>query len=113
MEHNRHANDIVEITEPRLIVSNAGDILDLLANTHAKALILRREQLAPEFFDLKTGLAGDILQKFSTYDKRLAIIGDFSDVTSKALRDLIYECNQVGRTIFVPTTQAALEIFGL
>jgi len=108
----RHGNDVVEITEPDLVVAKPGDMLDLMANAHANAIILRREQFAPEFFDLKTGLAGEILQKFSTYDKRLAIVGDFSEVTSKALRDLIFECNKIGRTIFVPTVQAALEIFG-
>jgi hypothetical protein len=32
---------------------------------------------------LKTGLAGEILQKFSTYNMRLGIVGDFSAYTSK------------------------------
>src|ERR1700729_559303 len=37
-------------------------------------LILTESDLAPEFFDLKTGLAGELFQKFTSYQLRLALI---------------------------------------
>ena len=55
--------------------------------------------LHPDFFDLKTRFAGEILQKFSNYDVKLAIVGDFSKYSSKSLRDFIYESNK-GKLIF-------------
>jgi hypothetical protein len=55
--------------------------------------------LHPDFFDLKSGLAGEILQKFSNYRVKLALAGDFSEIRSKSLKDFIRECNR-GKTIF-------------
>jgi hypothetical protein len=55
--------------------------------------------LDPGFFDLKTGMAGTILQKFSNYQMKLAIIGDFDKFNSHALNAFIVECNR-GRHIF-------------
>jgi hypothetical protein len=37
-------------------------------------LILGEEDLAAEFFDLKSGLAGELFQKFSNYALSLAIV---------------------------------------
>jgi uncharacterized protein YdaL len=61
-----------------------------------------------DFFDLKNGLAGKILQKFSTYRIRLAIIGDFSVYTSKSLSDFIYESNKGRQIAFVVSVEEAL-----
>jgi len=61
----------------------------------------------PDFFDLKTGFAGEILQKFSNYKVKLAIIGDFSSFTSKSLRDFILESNKHGHINFVSTIDEA------
>jgi hypothetical protein len=93
-------------------IKNTQDALDMLANCSyqgADRIIIRKENISPDFFDLKTGLAGDILQKFSNYRKYLAIVGDCSNYTSKSLRDFIYESNATGRILFVSTTDEALE----
>ena len=52
-------------------------------------------------------MAGDILQKFSNYKMRLAIIGSFS-YESKSLKDFIYECNKGKLVNFVKTLSEAL-----
>lgn len=57
-----------------------------------------------DFFILSTGLAGEILQKFINYQVKIAIYGDFSQYTSKPLKDFIYECNR-GRDIFFMATK--------
>jgi len=41
------------------------------------AIILHEKTITPVFFDLKTGIANEILQKFSNCRMRLAIVGDF------------------------------------
>ena len=81
-------------------IEDTGDFLDVLASGASDALVLKVEHLNPAFFDLKTGIAGDMLQKMSTYGKRLLIVGDFDDVESEALRDFIRESNRTGRGVF-------------
>ncbi|MEV8351174.1 DUF4180 domain-containing protein [Streptomyces niveus] len=53
------------------------------------------------FYDLSSGLAGAILQKFATYRLRLAVVGDISHhlLASAALPDLVREANR-GRDIW-------------
>jgi len=73
----------------------------------AGKIILHKMIINPDFFDLKTGFAGEILQKFSNYKVKLAIIGDFSSFTSKSLRDFILESNKHGHINFVSTIDEA------
>ncbi len=53
------------------------------------------------------GLAGDCLRKVSNYRRRLAILGDFSAVGSRALRDFIRESNGTGQVVFAAELEAA------
>ena len=90
------------------------DALDILGDcmfNGVEHIIIRRENVSPEFFDLKTGIAGDILQKFTTYKTSLAIVGDFGDVKSKSLRDFIRESNSQGRIIFLDSIEDAVSAF--
>ncbi|UOO38760.1 DUF4180 domain-containing protein [Oscillospiraceae bacterium CM] len=84
-------------------IGTISDVLDLLATatygSECAGLVLLKESLPEAFFDLKTGFAGDVLQKFSNYRMKLAIVGDFSQYTSQSLKDFIYECNK-GRLVF-------------
>jgi len=111
----REINDIklAIITSDEIIIKNLQDALDLMAecfyyhNLHK--IILQKENITPDFFDLKTKLAGDILQKFSTYSIQLAIIGDFSEYSSQSLIDFIFESNKQGRINFVNSIEQAIE----
>jgi hypothetical protein len=92
---------IAELSDKTFIIREVGDILDLIADigqNDCNSLIIYKYNLTEEFFDLKTKIAGEILQKISNYRCRLAIIGDFSGYTSKSLNDFIRECNR-GRTV--------------
>src|SRR5512133_3690192 len=83
---------------------SSGDILDLMADARyndSGCMILHEEDLGTEFFDLKTGIAGEILQKFSNYRMRLSIVGDFKEIKSKSLADFIRESNRTGIITFV------------
>lgn len=96
-------------------ITSVQDILDIIADavfTHqCKSIIIHKESLGENFFDLKTGYAGEILQKFSNYQLKVAIIGDFSGYTSKSLRDFIYESNNGNRVFFKGTLEEGLAAF--
>lgn len=51
--------------------SNALDIVGNCVETHR--VLLQADDLAPDFFDLRTGLAGAALLKFSNYHLKVAI----------------------------------------
>ncbi|HOZ29365.1 MAG TPA: DUF4180 domain-containing protein [Bacteroidales bacterium] len=103
-----------EIISDEIIINNVQDALDLMANCRyqgSENLIMYKYQFKDEFFDLKTGIAGEILQKFSNYSCRLAIIGDFLNVKSKSLSDFIYESNKGGRVVFAVSIEDAIGMF--
>lgn len=89
------------------------DILDLMAEVwfqgRCSAMIVFKESLDERFFDLKTGIAGEVLQKFSNYHFKLAIVGDFSGYSSKSLKDFIYECNKGNLVYFKEDLQSAVK----
>jgi hypothetical protein len=100
--HETTAGKIAEINSDKVVLSDTDDSLNLIYETGALdsgKLVLYEHQIAPEFFDLKTKLAGEILQKFSNYRLQLAIIGNFSRHKSKSLQDFIRECNR-GNCVF-------------
>lgn len=102
---------IAEVLSEELLVRNAADALDLLGNVYYQGfdcLILHKKNIIPDFFDLKNGMAGEILQKFSNYRVRLAIVGDFTPHLGKSIRDFIFESNKGRQVAFVNTTEEAL-----
>lgn len=102
-----------EIINEKYEIKSAQDGLDIVGNSICMGsykIIIREEGFAPEFFDLKTGLAGEILQKFSNYNCELAIIGDFSKYPSKALQDFIWESNKNGQINFVGSMEEAQRV---
>ena len=110
--HHYNSISVAEIVKAGSLISDTDEIVDAMANAqyhNAGGLIVRKELLHDNFFDLKTGLAGEILQKFSNYRMRLAVIGDFSKYKSKSLKDFIRESNTMGRVVFVPTFEDAIE----
>lgn len=105
---------IAELISDQEEIKTVQDALDFMVNCiyqGAESMIIRQHQLTPAFFDLKTGIAGEILQKFSNYRARLAIVGDFGSVQNQSLRDFIYESNKQGRVIFTATREEAVQRF--
>ncbi len=115
MHIEEHPTKIAELISEEQFISTAEDGLDLLGNIYYQGfdkVIIREKNFSPGFFDLKTGIAGELLQKFSNYRVRLVIVGDFSKYPSKSLKDFIYESNQRTQVNFVPTLEEALERLG-
>ncbi|WP_141730754.1 DUF4180 domain-containing protein [Oligoflexus tunisiensis] len=98
----RNGQTFGELVSDDLQLKEAQDILDIMATASydgCQNLIIHEKNFDPDFFDLKTRIAGEILQKFSNYRMRLAIVGSFDKYESQSLRDFIVECNR-GRTVF-------------
>ncbi|NVK84221.1 MAG: DUF4180 domain-containing protein [Cytophagia bacterium] len=109
--HQFKDKEIAELNSDVLIISDIDSGTDLLGNLYYQGVgrvIIHKYNITPEFFDLKTKIAGEILQKFSNYQVRLAIVGDFNEVESKSLRDFIRESNRGKLVNFVDSLNEAL-----
>jgi len=112
ISHTIRDTQIAELSSEDVLIQSAGDGAQLLADLYYQGfdlIIMKEKQLSQSFFDLKSGLAGEVLQKCSNFRIRLTIVGDFSDISGKSLRDFIYESNK-GRAInFVGSVTEAIE----
>jgi hypothetical protein len=117
METKFHGNGIMEIIDDNVVIKDSDDVPDdifsLLYINDCSTIIIKQENIVADFFDLSTRIAGEILQKFSTYHVRMAIVGDYSNIRSKSLIDFIRESNRTKQILFVETVAEALEIFRL
>jgi len=87
-------------------IKTGQDAVDLIssASEHRAALIaIPVERLGNDFFELRTGVAGEIAQKFVIYQVRVAIIGGISNRTaaSKSLAAFVLESNRGNDLWFV------------
>ena len=104
---------IAVITSPELLITDVQTALDLLVTvryeTDCDRIVMNKGSVSEAFFVLSSGLAGDVLQKFSNYQTKLAIVGDYSRYTSKPLRDFIRESNRGNQVFFTATEDEAVE----
>jgi len=110
--HKVDSVKIAEVVSDDLIIGNVQDGLDLLGNLYYDGfdgIIIQAKNITPDFFDLRTGIAGELLQKYSNYRVRLAIVGDFSKYSNKNLKAFIFESNKLGQVSFIGTLSDALE----
>jgi hypothetical protein len=91
-------------------IAQVSDFLDAMANCPTSTIVMNKESLSEDFFDLKSGLVGECLQKISNYRKRLIIVGDFREIASKPLKDFIYESNGTGKVIFASDIETGVEL---
>lgn len=110
--HKINDIEIAEIVSEEIIIKNTEDALDLIGNIYYQGfdkMIIHQKNLTENFFDLKNKLAGDILQKFSTYRIRLCIVVDFSKLTTKSLKNFIYESNKGKQINFLSSVDEAIK----
>lgn len=92
-------------------VASEQDALDQLIGAafyRAEVVAVPAPRLDDGFFDLSSGLAGAIMQKFVNYHLRLVVLGDISHHlrASSALPDLVRESNQGRHIWFLPDLDA-------
>ena len=90
-------------------VESGDEVLEVAMSEGVDAVVVPSEAVSLLFFDLKTRVAGEILQKFTLYHIRLAVTGDFSNIPSDSLRAFMVESNRQGSIVFVDSIEAAFE----
>lgn len=102
---------------PVLIVPEDGPPLDTLeaatemvgdaAWGQVELVVIPVARLTDDFFELKTGLAGDVTQKYVNYRLRLAIVGDIESrvAESVSLSAWVAESNRGRQLWFVPSLE--------
>ena len=104
-------SSIAVIESDEVLISEVQDALDLMATIRhmydCSKMILPAGSFCEDFYSLKTRLAGDILQKYTNYQVKLAIVGDFSKYPGKSLQDFIRESNRGNQIFFLPDEETA------
>lgn len=105
--------DIAVISSDEKLIVDVQSALDLVMTvkyeTGDTKIIISKSAVCEEFFILNSGMAGEILQKFINYHVKIAIYGDYSQYTSKPLKDFIYESNNGNDFFFVSTKEEAIQ----
>ena len=105
---------IAEVLSDSLLIRNAGDGLELLVDLYYRQfdrIIVHEKNINPDFFDLSTRIAGEMLQKFSNYRMGLTIVGDFDKYNSNSLSSFIVESNKGNLINFAKDIELALQRF--
>jgi len=110
--HQVNNNLIAEVISEEIVIKTPADGLQLLVDLYYQdfdKIIIHEKNITPDFFDLKTGIAGEVLQKFSNYRVRLVIIGEFINYQGKSIKDFIYESNNGRQVNFLDSLEEAIE----
>ncbi len=108
--YDLHGLCVFECAAEGALIRNDRDAANLINTAwehHARLIVLPVERLGDDFFRLRTCIAGEVIQKFVTYELRVAIVGDISRYVdeSSALRDFVYESNRGDQVWFVPSRE--------
>jgi len=94
-----HGVRVLECVADGSKLQTYNDAVELIGKTfenRATLIVIPVDCLDDEFFQLKTRIAGELIQKFVQYRRRLAIVGDISRhlAESSALRAFVNESNR-------------------
>ncbi|MCI0767024.1 DUF4180 domain-containing protein [Bacillus sp. TL12] len=110
--HEKENSKVAIIESTDIVIEDVQGALDLMASINyehdCQKILIHKINITEEFFNLRTRLAGEILQKYMNYGVKLAIVGDFSVYNSKSLADFIYECNKGKAVFFLRDEESAL-----
>jgi hypothetical protein len=95
--------------EPISTPDDASDLVGSAWSHNAQMIAVPVTRLDPEFFRLRSGIAGEITQKLVNYRLRLAVVGDITKQVkaSGALRDYVWE-SSLGEQVWFVDDEAAL-----
>jgi hypothetical protein len=109
--HGTPALVLPEEGAPLETVEAATEMVGDAAWGQAELVVIPAERLTDDFFELKTGFAGEVTQKFANYRLQLAIVGDIESRVdeSVSLRAWVTESNRGRQLWFAPTFEALEE----
>lgn len=95
--HETEGTKYIEGPPGNSLLQNTGDIMDLLGacfEHRAHRILLHAENLTPNFFDLSSREAGEILQKLRTYNIQAAVMLTPEQMNHGKFRQMIAEENR-------------------
>lgn len=100
---------IVVASESGISIRSFADISDALsASFGTRGLILTEADLAPEVFDLRSGIAGELFQKFTNYQIRVALVLPDPNAYGERFSELAYEHESHRMIRFMRSKDAAI-----
>lgn len=109
----KNGKTVAVITSDSKVITDVQSALDLIMTVKyeldTNLIAIEKGAVIEDFFILSRGIAGEILEKFITYQAKIAIFGDYSKYTSKPLRDFIYESNNGKNVFFTATKEQAVK----
>ena len=110
---HHHGAVIVHLCGNAPVITDVQSALDAAMtaryDVQTDLIAIDKRAVCEDFFILSSGIAGEILQKYTNYHIRIAIYGDYSHYTSKPLHDFIYESNKGESVFFVAALDEALD----
>ena len=83
---------VVIASKINLSIRTMRDVPDAVGAVYgADGLLLTESELSPEFFDLRTGIAGELFQKFTNYQIHLALVINNLEVYGERFGELAFE----------------------
>lgn len=105
-----HGSQAAELISEELLIADVDSGAQLFIDLYYQGFdifFFHEKNITPAFFDLSSGIAGELLQRASNSRLRLAFIGNFNAYDSKSLRDFIRESNRYGKILFVSSVEEA------
>lgn len=107
---NHHDRSFIELL-PAAQLANTRDALDWIAlcgEYRAGGLLVYSDNLSPAFFDLRSGMAGEILLKFVVYHVKVAAVLSAELVGNGRFSEMVRETNRGAEfRVFYNREQAA------
>lgn len=105
---------IAELPATGPLLSSEADATDLIGQFYGQdidTVVIPVSRMLPDFWQLRTRLAGLFIQKLIQYSMRPAFVGDLSAeiAANEALRDYVRECNR-RRDVLFAADRAALDL---
>ena len=109
---NAYSTNYIEADPTDFVIRTEQDMLELIAacgEHDTQNVILYQDNLGPDFFELKTQLAGTLFQKLANYQVRGAAIISMGQIKSERFKELIFESNRSNLFRFFEDKEAAEE----
>lgn len=89
---------------------DATELIGVAFDEDASVVVVPADRVVPEFFALRTGVAGEVVRKFAMYTIRLVVLGDITAhlEASESFAAFVREINR-GRDIWFLAGQAELD----
>ncbi|MFG0260940.1 MAG: DUF4180 domain-containing protein [Novipirellula sp. JB048] len=96
--HGRRVHRLEASAEPWTTNHATTDLIGSASYMEVELLVVPVSRVDPAFFDLSTGVAGELVQKAANYRVRLAIVGDVTPWTATSSSLRAFDLAKAGET---------------